>query len=587
MLDKFFDNYFYGSTYFALGHLIVLFFFVWSCIVCWLEARALQSFAPVSKTLAGKAKKRQLVGVLDTFVEECKVQAEYGNFVPMTDFSDRLDSIVDGLISQMHDRANLFLIVGIMGTMWGVFEFAVTSQINSDVAKLAENLSSSIGKAFPVGILGIALTILAQFVVAFPERKLRSDLAHATHAALKHRKPTTKPADDAVLKALGEIRTAVEGLQQMNLVVQPLVQELQQSVKPILSEFAAAAGSITKEVSKSVEDLKTTSTAMVQKLSEPINALNKATDSLAETTRGVSSNVEKMRESTNQSLKTLSDATTDLKSLLENTPKVLDNFVQIQEGHKKWLEAFRSDLVETINAIQKATKQTELLQATISNLPENLKKITENEMQELRTSLTTVWSEEAKTVSEKIYGAFKQHLFEMEGKAAETVKKIQEAGEAYDVLLARLSEVEGRIVDAIVKKIVQGEPEIVKSFTQLVEHLKQTALTAKAAKDELDKWKDEVLKIQEGIQEVNQSIDTSGKNFSEALKRSTAEFEKQVNQIAHNLSAFDTRPIIEKLGKSTRLLSHIAKTNPVIALQILFSPKLRELLRSTRDESDS
>src|SRR4051794_25440030 len=49
--------------------------------------------------------------ILNSFVRECKRVGSRGTFIPMTDYSDRIDAIADGLVSAIHDRVNMFLVV--------------------------------------------------------------------------------------------------------------------------------------------------------------------------------------------------------------------------------------------------------------------------------------------------------------------------------------------------------------------------------------------------------------------------------------------------------------------------------------------
>jgi hypothetical protein len=116
---------------------------------------------------------------------------------------------------------------------------------------------------------------------------------------------------------------------------------------------------------------------------------------------------------------------------------------------------------------------------------------------------------------------------------------------------------------------------------------KQAADKTKITKDELEKWKVEVLKVQVSMKEINTSIVETGKVFGVALKDGASDFQKEVDRIAQRLMAFDTRPIIDKLAKLNQLLSTMAKTNPVIVVQVPFRKKLKELLQSTTDESDT
>jgi hypothetical protein len=162
LLSKLVWGYFTYGWFFVIAHAVVVERIIYDS---WYrkirqETNALLHWNPqTNKDEAGR-EHGEASQVLDQFVAESEKLGPKGFFVPMTDFSDRLDSIVDGMLAELHDRTNLFILVGIAGTLFGVSEFAFRAfealsntalPPGERVTELAKYLSSSMAKAFPWG----------------------------------------------------------------------------------------------------------------------------------------------------------------------------------------------------------------------------------------------------------------------------------------------------------------------------------------------------------------------------------------------------------------------------------------------------
>lgn len=251
---------------FALAHLLVLFGLVYQT---WyrkilVETKALEQWQPrispppdkptqISDAKAqssdasadSKPKKKQAgepetVVILDQFVGEVVALGDQGFFVPMSDFTDRLDSITDSMLAEFHDRTNLFILVGVAGTMLGIFEFAFNSnevlksnlETSARLVKLGEYLSGSMAKAFPVGFVGLTLTFLTQVAASTPERRLRTALADATRRALQVRQLRSRSQAGIVQQSVSEIKAAM-------LPLENLQQSLDEVLAPIVANLGA------------------------------------------------------------------------------------------------------------------------------------------------------------------------------------------------------------------------------------------------------------------------------------------------------------------------------------------------------------
>ena len=334
-------RYFSYGWPFALAHVLVLYSILWHS--WWkkirVETNALRDWnpsqhetntrtveeGPGDDTNESPSNTGETTGILDHFVEESEKLGPQGFFVPMTDFSDRLDSIADGMVAELHDRTNLFLLVGIAGTLFGVFEFSFRSYgtITSGnlppaeaVFKLGEFLSGSMAKAFPVGFMGLVLTFLAQIIATFPERKLLTALATATGKALERRRAVITSQAEIVRQSSIIIQRAMEPLGDLK-------DTLTKSVQPVVKEFGA-------------------------RLEGSLELVKVQFQQLHDTTKSVHLAV----ESVQQGVTSLERVADSLKVLLREAPTVLANISQLQEQQKTSLQEVDQILKERLSDAQ-------------------------------------------------------------------------------------------------------------------------------------------------------------------------------------------------------------------------------------------
>src|SRR5438874_5312272 len=153
---------------FGLVSLYLLYFIVHAVR----EIRACRNWIDHGETSA----KSQIVGELRLFLDESERWRTQGVAVPMTDYSDRIDSFIEGLSDHLHNAVNLFLIVGLAGTFFGMAEFArraANPQQLSDPKEVLGALQTALGHSFPIGFLGLCLTILGHPLASYFESRLR------------------------------------------------------------------------------------------------------------------------------------------------------------------------------------------------------------------------------------------------------------------------------------------------------------------------------------------------------------------------------------------------------------------------------
>jgi ABC-type transporter Mla subunit MlaD len=214
ILSELLNRYLIAGFPFFLLHLFVALLIVFQTYFYRIrrEIRALMRWVPESSTEGGMSSSAKTTRHLDQFVGECRVLGQRGFCVPMTDCSDRLDSILDGLIGELHDRSNLFVIIGVAGTLYGLAEYALLGEVSSQPAAEVGRLTKAMSKAFPVGFVGLILTLVFQVWAARPEGKLRVALAEATGKALRFRRDHLENQAGAIREVVGELASSLAPL---------------------------------------------------------------------------------------------------------------------------------------------------------------------------------------------------------------------------------------------------------------------------------------------------------------------------------------------------------------------------------------
>jgi hypothetical protein len=207
--------------------------------------------------------------VLDDFALDSKRMGALGIPIALTDFTDRLDSIVEGDVGRLQDTVNLFLVIGIAGTIFGLFGFVTGG------GDIQDQMSKALGRALPVTFFGMAWYVLGYILSSRPEQVLRNNVASATQKALKNRAEHTVSVPNAIAEALKPI----QGLQStLSEVLQPIVKEwgkrLEDTYKLVAHQMAAMEGAVQSinqaaiSIENGVRDLARSSESLSRMLSE-------------------------------------------------------------------------------------------------------------------------------------------------------------------------------------------------------------------------------------------------------------------------------------------------------------------------------
>ncbi len=378
----------------------------------------------------------QTMKILDQFLSESKNLGSQGFFVPMTDFSDRLDSTVDGIVAELHDRTNLFLLVGIAGTLFGVFEFAfqgsaALSREGADrVLELGKLLSTSMAKAFPVGFVGLLATFFAQLWATRPEDKLRSALLEATRKALKKRGEYCKTQSQIVSEAVDRIDKAMKPLENLE-------KTLKETIEPVITAFG-------------------------ERLDQSLKLLGEQFSQLREITGGVKETVKSLQAG----VSSLKEVPKSLDSLLKKAPAVLENLDKVREHQLKSLQAFDASLEShKEQAAQISAALNETLQS-LKTLPEEVISRSETTLNKVIEQSVSLWSKMSGEFSDRLHRDY-QGLLEVisdragniEGSVSSTLEQIQQMNQQTSEATEKMRGLPDKLSDALNNSFSQMRDE--------------------------------------------------------------------------------------------------------------------------------
>jgi len=245
---------------FALGHGVLVLFILYRTHLIRRETAALEGWQPAQAPTNDTGS--PATHTLNRFIEECMVLGPQGFFISITDFSDRIDSIVEGLLSDLYNKINMLLIVGIAGSLFGLFEFANSSSHGlTDIANgkgaqvnFSELLANSMAKAFPVGFVGLVLMLIFQVWATAPESRLRHAVVGAIGRAVEERRKLCRSQAaivEAAVVSIGEAMKPLENLEStLSRTITPVVEEFAKQMEGSLAffkkQFDALTGASTK-----------------------------------------------------------------------------------------------------------------------------------------------------------------------------------------------------------------------------------------------------------------------------------------------------------------------------------------------------
>lgn len=286
---------------------------------------------------------------LGVFLNEDERWRAEGIAVPMTDYSDRIDSIIEGLVDRLHNAVNLFLVAGLAGTFFGMAEFArQTSALQqaTDSRVVLDALRTALGHSFPIGFLGLTLIIFLHPWASYWERKLREASAAAVNQALHSR--------SAVLKqnTFESLVTAVSALpQELAAALKPANENLLTQLKPLL-ELPTVIQKNNQEVIGPLQELFTQSR---KEWKDTVGKLDRQSER-------VSSSIEKLEQPIQRLTGKIDDIGALISSMAMVTEKVLGDAQRVTAA----TEHLHTSVAGTAASLNEAA-------AKLSTLPETVR----------------------------------------------------------------------------------------------------------------------------------------------------------------------------------------------------------------------
>lgn len=246
---------------FAILHLIVVAYLARSILRIRREATQLRAWDPMTPRAEGPA------ALLSDFVRDSADLGARGFVVAITDYSDRLCSEIQSTVDEVAARVNMLLLVGIAGTLFGVFEFAAraTAVQGDRLSQIGFILTESVAKAFPVGFIGLMLMLTVRLAVASPVANVHAAVSDATRRALEHRGAVSLTLADSIGAAIADAMRPVSTLDTTVSHLQPILttlgERLDASLSLVKTQFAAIDQGTDRFIGATA-DLRESATAM-------------------------------------------------------------------------------------------------------------------------------------------------------------------------------------------------------------------------------------------------------------------------------------------------------------------------------------
>ena len=474
-----------GKPFLAL-HLLVIVFIFWT----WRkkiqpEINALRDWRPQPESGQPGDTSIQTTPILDDFVLDSKRLGPGGSSVPMTDYSDRLDSIADSLVAQLHDQTNLFIIVGVAGTLFGIFEFAFNAQnASSSVQELGRYLTSSMSKAFPVGFMGLVLAFFSQLIVALPERRLREALSKATRKALGYRASIIQTQAQMVQQAAEDIKTAMAP-------VKGLEATLTDSLKPVVDTLA--------------DRLDQTLVLVRDQFTE----LEKATNSVHNAVNSVKEGVTSLQTAANS-----------MEGLLQNAPEVLRNITSTQAHQQASLEEFETTLGEHLSQSREISTALRTAAEGLTALPQSLSQGMGLMFNRIGEESLAVWGNMSDELAVGIRADYEQLLNDVTAQA-----------EGINQIVAEMSK-ELKEVTQVTDNAIRGFNELPNNvLTKLDEAFNNLSIQSAAA------WKQSSVEFMQQLSADYTGLLENINAQASSVSQSVADVSKDLNNVASSASA--------------------------------------------------
>jgi uncharacterized protein YukE len=332
-----------------LGQWVFVLLHVGLAILVWKRAQGIKQETAALRSWSPEQQGRtECTSVLSQFVDEGAHWGKFGILVPSTDFTDRLDSAVNGMMDGLSSLLNLFLVIGVAGTFVGLFEFTNAMSVSLltsgtgagsalKVADIGNALSSGLAKALPVSIVGIAATILGHVWASWIDRGLRKAVTEATQRAMYHRRQHSTSLAEAIRDAMNPFKE--------------IAAAMNNQIGPVIAGFLGKV----EESSRAMADRFDPFIQASLKFSDAAGGLKESISALRETTNSAQAflrDTQKTRDNLAVRTSKLFEKMEDLEGIMAKSAVDLgDGAAQIREQSKEMAGAVRTSLGELRQSI--------------------------------------------------------------------------------------------------------------------------------------------------------------------------------------------------------------------------------------------
>jgi predicted transcriptional regulator len=546
------DRYWRFGKLFALFHLALALLLLWDSGYrkIWRESKTLESWDPQRGAPTGSGR---LAQQLSLFLDESSRWAAHGVLVPLTDFSDRIDSLIEGIVDELHSRVNLFLVIGIAGTFFGLFGFALGAEgllqgpnPEASLAPLSHALAVGLGNAFPVGFLGLFFTLLGHVAASSEEEKLRVAAAEATQRCLAARPATglgdqiadvLRPVVDAqktIAEALDPLRNLQRTLSEtLEPVIRQFGQQLEQTGQVIQGQFdllhSAVAGvesavsglaqlvaelrSVLRDVPRMLVQMAERASELQKAQTECCTALSQLQDATARCLSSLESASFKMQEFPTEARTNLEAAFRDVAAQCKQ------GWVDVARDYETTLAQIATNAVDGVQrsiseACDRLTNTSQEVATQLGQLAINARSVLENAVpaaiqtavRELRGPLAELdqafrahYPQAVKDVTLAV-----QNGLELVGRAEQAVHHLLESVEQIEPALEAWQSLQKRLAECTVE--LKKASEASEHWTALRQDVLKVADKSQIAADTLRELRSTAQQVQQGLSELRGTV---------------------------------------------------------------------------------
>ena|GEM_PF-4834600 len=521
---------------FALLHLVVVIYLTRSIRRMIRESRELRDWHPGTVIASGPA------AVLTSFVQDSESLGERGFVVPMTDYSDRLDAEVENLVDEVGERTNMLLLVGIAGTLFGMFEFAARSMaVTGDrLTQIGSILAESIAKAFPVGFIGLVLMLLFQLFLASPTSRLYSAASNATRRALEHRGIVSRTLAESIADSIGKSMEPVSSLGQT----------MSEHLQPVM-------------------------TSLGERLDQSLTLVKLQFSEIDQSTERFIKSTANLHQSTNA----LTNTAASLGDLLKATPKVLAKTEKIQELQENTLKQISLSFEQNLVLAAALSEGLQRVRDSTEALPEELIKRTVEAIgpafERLATDSVSMWGDLVRSISSDLQKEYAEFVTGTRNEIGRVHDEIRSAADEWQRLAAESETLISAPLRKGLEQITSSSQHVLTLAEDLTGSINtvQTQLLAlpdrfiaqtsaavepafaRVADQSAETWRELVRSVAVDVQRdyaeyvANNRAEVANAN---AQMRAVSE---EMNRLAQNASAFLTEPMKTAIDTARREVS--------------------------------